>query len=352
MRRYDVDWLRVYALGLLIVYHIVMSFQVFGKSFLFIQNQQTLDELWPLMAMINVWRIPILFMVSGMGVCFAMERRTWSQLLKDRTRRILIPLVFGHFCIVPIVTGLGLQYYGMSGGQIVWIPNPGHLWFLVNIFLYVVLCLPLCVFFKNRPDNRLVRLLAKACRSPIGLCLFIVPAAVETLLMDPELFELFAGTPHGFFFGLVCFVTGFIFVSLKTVFWEAVERLRRGMLGLALGLYFVRLLVFELQAPNILTAVESMSWMLGVLGYGSAYLNYPSHTLAYFSKAVYPVYIVHLPLQSLFAFYIIPLALPALLKLALLLVLTFGVSVMLYEVIKRLTWLRPLFGMTRQQTPA
>ena len=102
MRRYDVDWLRVYALGLLIVYHIVLSFQVFGKDLLFIQNQQTLEELWIVMAMMNVWRIPILFMVSGMGVRFALERRTWSQLLKDRTRRILIPLVFGHFCIVTI----------------------------------------------------------------------------------------------------------------------------------------------------------------------------------------------------------------------------------------------------------
>jgi len=352
MRRYDVDWLRVYALGLLIVYHIVLSFQVFGKDLLFIQNQQTLEELWIVMAMMNVWRIPILFMVSGMGVRFAMERRTWQQLLKDRTRRILLPLVFGCFCIAPIVTGLGLQYYGMSGGRFVWIPNPGHLWFLGNIFLYVVLCLPLFVFLKNRPDNRLIRLLANACRSPIGFCLFMVPGVVETLLMDPELFEFFAGTPHGFFFGLVCFVTGFIFVSLKTVFWETVERVRRETLGLALVLYFVRLLVFELQAPNALTAVESMSWMLGVLGYGSAYLNQPSHTLAYFSKAVYPVYIVHLPLQFLFAFYIMPLALPALLKLALLLVLTFGVSVMLYEVIKSLTWLWPLFGMTRQSASA
>jgi len=86
--------------------------------------------------------------------------------------------------------------------------------------------------------------------------------------------------------------------------------------------------------------------------YGSAYLNQPSHTLAYFSKAVYPVYIVHMPLQSLFAFYIMPLALPALLKLALLLILTFGASVTFYEVIKRLTWLRLLFGMTRQPASA
>ena len=83
MRRHDLDWLRTFALGLLILYHVVVGFQPWAKDIFFIQNDQTLEGLWPLMAMLNVWRIPILFVVSGMGVCFAMERRTSKLLLRD-----------------------------------------------------------------------------------------------------------------------------------------------------------------------------------------------------------------------------------------------------------------------------
>jgi peptidoglycan/LPS O-acetylase OafA/YrhL len=58
------------------------------------------------------------------------------------------------------------------------------------------------------------------------------------------------------------------------------------------------------------------------------------------------VYIVHLPVQFTTAYFLLPLPLPAYLKLILLLVGTFGVSVLLYEyVLRRLKWIRPLFGM-------
>ena len=84
MRRHDVDWLRVLALGLLIVYHVVVSFQPWAQYIFFIQNKQSLEWLWLFMGMLNIWRIPLLFMISGMGARFAMERRSWKPLLKDR----------------------------------------------------------------------------------------------------------------------------------------------------------------------------------------------------------------------------------------------------------------------------
>ena len=83
MRRYDIDWIRIGAIGLLILYHAVISFQSWAEEIFFIKNEQELEILWILMSMFNVWRIPILFMVSGMGVYFAMQNRNWKQLLKD-----------------------------------------------------------------------------------------------------------------------------------------------------------------------------------------------------------------------------------------------------------------------------
>jgi peptidoglycan/LPS O-acetylase OafA/YrhL len=137
----------------------------------------------------------------------------------------------------------------------------------------------------------------------------------------------------------------------QDVFWPAVVRIRWVALAVALSLYLVRLLIFELQGELAwLTALESMSWMLAILGFGSLYLNKPSRSLSYLGKAVYPVYIVHLPVQFTTAYFLLPLPLSAYLKLTVLLAGTFGFSILLYEyVLRRLKWIRPLFGVKLNQ---
>ena len=110
-RRYDIDWLRVIAIALLLIYHVVIVFQPWGFYIGFIQSVETSNAIWILMALLNVWRIPLLFFVSGMGVCFALRRRDCKQLLLDRARRILLPLIFGSFLIVPIHLFIFQKYY-------------------------------------------------------------------------------------------------------------------------------------------------------------------------------------------------------------------------------------------------
>lgn len=343
-RRHDVDWLRVLALGLLIVYHGVLSFQPWAHKVFFLQNDQTLEGLWPFMAMLNVWRIPILFVVSGMGVRFAMERRDWKKLLKDRSVRILLPLLFGLFFICPISIYAMLAY---RGEEAFYVPNAGHLWFLANIYLYVLLLLPLLVYLKNRPGHCIWRGLAGLCRGGWGLYLLALPMMAEAWLLKPTYYTLYAQTPHGFWLGMVCFLMGFMLVGLGDVFWSAVEKMRSSALVIAFGLYLVRLMVFRLEAePHPLLAFESLCWMFAVLGHGSKYLNVPSAVLAYCSKAVYPVYIIHMPVQFGISYYLFPIDLAASAKLLMLLAGTFGCCLLAYEyVLRRLRWIRPLLGM-------
>ena len=71
-----------------------------GPDIAFIQSEQSLVWLWIPMELVNIWRIPLLFFVSGMGVCFAMRKRDWRGLLEERLKRILLPLVFGALVIV------------------------------------------------------------------------------------------------------------------------------------------------------------------------------------------------------------------------------------------------------------
>src|SRR5687767_7815238 len=94
-RRYDIDWLRVIAIGLLLLYHVAIGFQPWGIMIGFITSDKAWGSLWIPMTMLNVWRIPLLFFVSGMGVCFAFHNRNWKQLLRERAGRILLPFLFG-----------------------------------------------------------------------------------------------------------------------------------------------------------------------------------------------------------------------------------------------------------------
>ena len=87
-RRYDVDWIRVITIALLIVYHVAIVFQPWGLMIGFMTNTENWLSLWLPMSFLNVWRIPILFFIAGMGLCFSFRNRSWKELLKERLLRI------------------------------------------------------------------------------------------------------------------------------------------------------------------------------------------------------------------------------------------------------------------------
>jgi len=251
------------------------------------------------MGLINIWRIPLLFIISGMGVCFAMRRRNWKELLKDRAKRILLPLIFGSFFIVPIS---GYLYQKFNNLDPMYFPNGGHLWFLGNIFFYVLILCPIFFVLKRNPNNVLSRCFKWVLKFPAALYLFTIPFIIEAELVAPSQgFASYANTPHGFWLGLLAFLTGFIFISLGDVFWRAVERIKIIALGIAIPLFLVRMIVFQFGGPFFITVIESWSWLFAVIGFGSTYLNRPSSALTYLSKAVYPVYILHMIFLNLSA---------------------------------------------------
>jgi hypothetical protein len=319
---------------------------------MFIENEQSLEWVWILMMVINIWRIPILFVVSGMGARFAMERRDWSNLISDRSLRIFVPLVFGMFFIVPFNFIIFNIYYGKEQ---FYLPNPGHLWFLVNIFFYVLIFCALFNYFKKHPGNMVYRFIKSAINKPLGVIpVFALPIVLESILIQPKDYPVFAFTLHGLLLGMICFFSGFVLVSLKEVFWTAVRKIKLITLFLAFSLYLLRaynVMIADsefISSPlivNLLTGFESANWMLAAFGFGAAFLNKPSKSLDYLSSAVYPVYIVHLPLQMLCSSLVFPLSIPAILKLIIVLVGTFALSFAIYEIIKRIKWVRFLFGM-------
>ncbi len=345
-RRYDIDWVRVIAIGLLLLYHVAIGFQSWGIMLGFITTKNPWSSLWIPMTMLNVWRIPLLFFVSGMGVYFAIQNRNWKQLLRERAIRILLPLLFGALAIVPIGILLWQYYYKMDLNYSFSIYSAGHLWFLGNIFVYVVLFVPLFFYLKGNEEGQLVTWIKKIFSTPLGLLPVIAAFVAEVVLVNPIPYELYAMTWHGFFLGLLAFFFGFCFVLSGDVFWKMIVKWRWMFLSIAIALYTYRFFQFQMRVPGYVLAIESNFWILSVFAFASRYLNRQSKTLAYLSQAAYPVYILHMIFLSLGSILIFPLDIPVPIQFIFVLLFTALGSLAVYEfIIRRINIVRPLFGV-------
>ncbi len=345
-RRYDIDWLRVIAIGLLMVYHVAIVFQPWGLMVGFATNKETWESLWIPMTLLNIWRIPLLFFISGMGVYFSFQNRNWQQLLKERTVRILIPYLFGIFVIVPVYMFILQKNYQWT---LAYSPSPSHLWFLGNIYSYVILTLPILYLIKSTPSVFLTKWFKKIGNSPLFLVIVIACFIAEVALVKPALFEMYALTWHGYFLGFLAFIFGFCFAILGTPFREMLIKYRWIFFVLGAFLYVFRTLQMPFLDKNIHLPLESCLWIFAIFAFGNKHLNLNlnSNVLAYLSKAVYPIYILHMIFIGLFSLLILPLNLGVELKFLSVLIGTITSCLLCYEfIITRFKIFKLLFGVS------
>jgi hypothetical protein len=266
--------------------------------------------------------------------------------LLERAGRILIPFLAGIFLIVPIHLYLWRGYYRFGN---TYTPNPGHLWFLGNIVVYVIILSPVLFYLKNNENGKIGKWIKICLGHPLGLLPFTIAFVAEVILVDPHPYELYAMTWHGFFLGMVAFFTGFCFVLGGDAFWTMILKWRWLFLVMALILFIVRLFKFQQYTPGYLIAIESNSWILSVLAFGHRYLNRPGKLLRYLSQAAYPVYIIHMIFLYLGSLLIFPLNIGAPLQFILLLLFTGIGCFAFYEwIIRRVNFMRPIFGLKRE----
>src|SRR5688572_4821750 len=157
-RRYDIDALRVFAFGLLILYHVGM-FYVAEWDF-HLKSAYQFEWLQLPMVIVNRWRMPLIFLISGLAVHFLWRRgMSPARFAARRTARLLLPLAFGMAFVVPIQPylqtlsqgliepGFGqflLQYWS---GQHEWTWN--HLWYLPYLLAYTLLTAALFRAFES-----------------------------------------------------------------------------------------------------------------------------------------------------------------------------------------------------------
>ncbi|MEM8928078.1 MAG: acyltransferase family protein [Bacteroidota bacterium] len=370
IRRYDLDWLRVLVFALLIFYHVGMFFVPWGWH---IKNNVIYEWLrWP-MLFLNQWRLPILFVISGMGTYYALSKRDFGQFSWERFTRLGIPLLVGMLLIVPPqiyierlvngqFSGNYLQYYqnlafrngSYPDGEISW----HHLWFLPYLFIFSLILAPLFVRLKKKP-SKLVDWIKRQLQNPFGIYLFTIPLFLLEAFMEPffEITHALIDDWFNFCSSMTLFFYGFLLITTGDVFWKGLEKIKGK--ALIIGLVSFSLLVFrwifieeddlpQHLAEAFLKVVNLWSWILVLFGYAAQYLNNPSKGLAYANRAVYPFYILHQTLIILIAYFMIDLEWNFLTKATILVLGTFGCSWLIYHfIILPVPPLHPLFGLKK-----
>ena len=367
MRRYDLDWLRITAFGLLIGYHVGMLYVPW--NFHVKSDYRGGPGLAALMLASNPWRLPLLFVISGAATAFMAQSLGRGELAWQRVKRLLIPLVFGMaVVVVPQVyfevteagrySGGFMSFWGryLHGDQSFGTPIPtwNHLWFVAYLLVYTLIVVALA------PKSRAVDA-APAEPSRAALVALLLGPWFVLWVLRMTLFPLFGSNhamlrdwyDHALYFGM--FLFGFALVR-QPALWLAIDRLHWPALVLAVfgALVFIGL---SLGAGSAFAPGEWQTWVgragreaqawgavLAALGFGRRHLNHDHRWRAYLVDVIFAYYIVHQTALIALAVWLKPLQLGGALEAALVVGGTAIACVVTAEVARRSAWLRPLFG--------
>ena len=376
-RRHDIDALRALAFGLVILYHVAMYYVADWPWHL--KSPHAAEWLqWPMRAL-NLWRMDLVFLVSGLALGFLGRGPGRLALWRQRSVRLLLPLAFGMALVVPYQPYAQMRAAGLIEAGFFdfllryWTGGPwprgafegwevgvtwNHLWYLPYLWLYTSVLLAVLPWLESAAGRR-VRQAFLALRG-WGLLLPALPLCLYSLVLWPH-FPVRHDLIHDGWLHAVS-ATLFLYgwwIGIDAGWWAGVMRHRARWLLLAL----TGLALFTLARAAVVPA-DPLGWrllprlladlylwcaLLAILGYAHAYLNRPWHWLPWANESVYPWYVLHQTLIIVLAVGLAPLALGPWVEPAL---LTFGTIAGcwgLTALIRRSRWLRPLFGLSRRR---
>lgn len=366
------DGLRVAAFALLIPYHVGMYYVSWGWHVKSAQSAAAAPWIEPFMFLTAPWRLGLLFLVAG-AACQALwaKRGSWG-FLRERSSRLLIPLLFGMAVIVvpqaffevqtrapQLLPGDGgyLDFWRayLHGGEYcrdhecLKVPTWNHLWFLPYLWVYALLG-PLLAKLATRAPLRLSTLAWLWVPAlPLVLArLYVFPSFPSTHALVNDLYN---HLQYGYLFALGWASR----MPIAQGFWAAVEARRKLLLGLSIASWAVLVAYFAsgVEWPDAVRNAQRVLWGLfewlaiaAACGWAQRVFRQPSKVLSWLSGAVFCLYILHQSVIVVLSQWIKPLQLGWGLEALLLIGATAAVCLGSYALLKRVPGLRRVFGIS------
>lgn len=379
-RRYDLDWLRIIAFGLLIFYHIGMFYVSWDFH---VKSVHAGPFLEPLMKLVNPWRMTVLFIISGVALRFAIDASPIGRFLWARFWRLFLPLAFAIHVIVAPQSWLELlesgetshgflsfymTYLSGSTAYSIIVPTWNHLWYVAYLIVYTFILAG--IYPLVRPLN----IKPKQPRMESNPLLFAVVVIMPVLIFalhENWLEDVFPSTHalvddwgnHALYFPFI--MLAFLAAKSEQV-WHIIDRLFAPAAITAIVLAGWQLFVWSLTATDIGTVpyieiwalLHSMAepiyaWACILTGFGLTrrFANRSSRVLTYMTEAIFPWYILHQTFIIMAGFWLTRKGIPAPVEFALISAGTVLGCALTHEfIIRRSRLLRPLFGLKQKST--
>ena len=386
-RLHYLDWLQVLAVVGVVLFHTIEPFDELVPWGIKNAEKSVLATLFAIF--FTPWGMPFFFTMAGITSRFSLRRRTPGRYIRERVTQLLFPFFVGAIVLTPIVAYYELRHLGWwQGGSIVefilsseartYFYTEFHpilfgpdifaqlgyqLWFAGYLFVFSLLTLPVFMWLKQDSGERFVASLARLAKWRGGLLAFVIPLILVRITLQP----FFPGYTDwsDFFFMLVLFIYGHILIADER-FMQAIRRdwLLYLILGIACTLFLFSVAVGVpvldwMGSPGTpgfyvawtMLGINSWCWTMVMFTIGMRFLNTTNKWLQYGREASFPIFWVHYPVTFLFAFYVVQWEVHLLIKMSIVVIGTFAISLGLYEcLVRRLDPVRALFGLKPRTT--
>lgn len=390
-RRHDLDALRVFVVIGLVFFH---SARVFDTNEFYVKNDPGSEIVDAIIAFAVMWGMPLLFVIAGIGIWHSLQSRDLGEFAVERTKRLLVPLIFGTLVVVPpqiwyrvrVETGRWPDYLSfyrdfldvelnLKGFPLVVRASPatdyfefGQLWFLVLLFVWSLVLIPFFAVVRRRRivervvDRHGAWLVATVTVAILALIGAALPLRPEVALWNP----------WGY---MVLIAYGFVFASDRRI-GERLRQARWWILGTAVVGFLtfagIHVLTSEVAGADPLVdydaagivlrtsfAIGGWCWVTSILSFAASRRRPSGHrdrgtgsrrTLwgrfaGMANEAVLPVYVIHQTVIVAIAYLVVSYPVAAALKYVILATSALVVTLTLFQLVRRTPITRFLFGM-------
>jgi hypothetical protein len=390
--------MRAFVVAGLVIFHCAIVFAT-GASF-FVKDPSPSLAFTFVTGWGSLWGMPLLFVISGMSVRYALQHRSAAAFIRERLARLLVPFLVGLVLLVPPMFYLeqlgqpgfhepywlfwlrffnlaellpGLLTRGSWGAGVGF--DPAHLWFLYCLLVFSIALLPLFLYLRRPRGARAIDQMAAFTERHglVALVLLAIPLVVVEATFGPD-----ANTGGwervAYLFPLLY---GYLIASDRR-FETALQRARRPALACAVtatAALYGSAAILAASGTNVLTGVNpgwdalqalaGWAWIVSIMGFALAVSHRrdrqpvvvqlkdaPPHepwwrrAAQYANEAVLPFYVLHEPVIVAAAWVVVRWDAPTVVKYVFMVIVTFAGTLALYEVlVRRLPVTRLLFGM-------